>query len=81
MDHREREITPNARLEEMRADRSASARMVRGDEVKVWPSRGLPVKGLLVDPFAHPLYGLLYDVLVGGKVTRFEAERVSRWRP
>ena len=80
MDHREREITPNAKLELMRAERAASAPMVRGDEVKVYQSRGLPVKGLLVDPVEHPYYGLLYEVLIHGQVKRFEAERVSRWR-
>lgn len=77
---REREITPNAKLEMIRAERAASAPMARGDLVKVWPSRGEAVRGLLVDQVAHPLYGLLFDVLVGGRVRRFEAERVSRWR-
>jgi hypothetical protein len=34
----------------------------------------------LVDSIQHELYGLLYDVLVGGRVHRFEAERVSKWK-
>lgn len=51
--------------------------MARGDAVFVMPSRGIEIRGLLVDRIETAHYGVWYDVLIGGQVRRFDAERVS----
>lgn len=75
---REKILTPNAKREAMRELRERSGPIARGDLVHVVPSRGEALTGLCVGEFRHPLYGVCFDVLVAGRVVRFEAERVSR---
>lgn len=75
---RDKELTYNPKLAAMRERHAASGRMVRGDIVVVAPSRGVELRGMLVDQIDTQHYGIWYDVIVCGRVRRFDAERVSR---
>lgn len=76
----EKILTHNPKLLAMRARRAQGGPLARGDTVCVMPSRGVEIRGLLVDQIDTAHYGVWYDVLVGGRVRRFDAERVSRPR-
>lgn len=73
-----REVSRNQKIESMRARHRGSGRFVRGDLVVVEPTRGPPIPGLVVDAVEHELYGLMYDVLAGGRLVRVMADRLSR---
>lgn len=73
----ERHLTPNTKRVSMLRRHLASAPIRRGDLVRVVPSRGDEFTGLVADVYEHPLYGTMYDVVAFGRVTRYEAERVS----
>lgn len=75
---REKIITHNPKRLAMAEAHARSAPFGRGDLVKVWPSRGESIVGLCVDIIETHLYGRIVLVLAGGRVHRFEAERVSR---
>jgi hypothetical protein len=73
---REREITPNVQMEELKA--SSARALKRGDRVIVKPTRGLAVPALFVGSVHHPLYGPMAMVMYAGRVHRVDAVRVSR---
>lgn len=76
----EREITRNAKIEDMRARHAGAGVFARGQRVILEPTRGHPIPALVVNVIEHPLYGHMLDVLAGGKIQRVMAERVSRPR-
>lgn len=61
----------------MRERAARSSSIERGSLVIVVPTRGDPFRGLVVEVHRHTLFGVLYDVLAHGRVTKYEAERVS----
>ena len=76
---REREITPNQLIEDLKA--SSATGLERGDLVIVKPTRGLPVQALVIGTVRNQTFDFrMIEVFFSGRVHRVDQVRVSRLR-